>query len=175
MVPTPRPLTCHWYEGEIPPFKGVVVKDTRVPTQAGFCEAATVTLTGRFGLTIIAIPFDVAGLPEVQAKLEVSTHVTRSPFRGIYVKTGESVPAMIPLIFHWYAGDDPPLTGFAVKVTDVPEQILLAEEEMVNPTASGIWIVIWTTFDSAAPDQPGIQVTLAMRLYQVVCVMNPGL
>ena len=30
-----------------------------------------------------------------------------------------------PFFFHWYDGDEPPLVGVAVKVTEVPSQILV--------------------------------------------------
>ena len=33
---------------------------------------------------------------------------------------------LLPLTFHWYAGEVPPLVGVAVKVTDVPAQTGLA-------------------------------------------------
>ena len=79
---------------------GVAVKVTSVPVQTGFAEAETETLTGKFGLTIIVTVFEVAGFPLAQGALEVSLQVTRSPFRGIYEKDGEFVPAIIPFTFH---------------------------------------------------------------------------
>ncbi len=36
------------------------------------------------------------------------------------------VPTLPPFNFHWYDGVVPPLVGVAVKVTLVPEQILLS-------------------------------------------------
>ena len=33
------------------------------------------------------------------------------------------MPIFVPFFFHWYAGVVPPLTGVAVKVTEVPVQI----------------------------------------------------
>lgn len=35
------------------------------------------------------------------------------------------MPVFTPFSFHWYDGVVPPLVGVAVKVTDVPEQIVL--------------------------------------------------
>jgi hypothetical protein len=58
------------------------VKVTGVEGQTGLEEAAIDTLTGRMGLTIIATAFETAGLSCVHEKLEVSLHVTRSPFAG---------------------------------------------------------------------------------------------
>ena len=62
---------------------GVAVKVTDVPAQTGLADAAMVTLTGRFGLTVIVIVFDVAGLPVAQVALEVKTQVIASAFNGI--------------------------------------------------------------------------------------------
>ena len=63
---------------------GVAVKVTDVPEQTGLAEAATDTLTGRFGLTVMVTELDVAGLPVAQVALEVNTQVTASPLAGAY-------------------------------------------------------------------------------------------
>lgn len=55
------------------------MKVAEVPVQTGLDTAAIITLALRIGLTVIAIVFDVAGLPVTQVALEVSTQVTRSP------------------------------------------------------------------------------------------------
>jgi len=62
---------------------GVAVKVTEVPAQTGFADAAMETLTGRFGLTVMVIVFEVAGLPVAQVALEVSTQVITSPLTGV--------------------------------------------------------------------------------------------
>ena len=62
---------------------GVAVKVTEVPAQTGFADAAMVTLTGSFGLTVMVIVFEVAGLPVAQVALEVSTQVITSPLTGV--------------------------------------------------------------------------------------------
>ena len=62
---------------------GVAVKVTEVPAQTGFADGAIITLTGRFGLTVMVIVFEVAGLPVAQVALEVNTQVTASVFNGI--------------------------------------------------------------------------------------------
>jgi hypothetical protein len=41
-------------------------------------DAAMLTLTGKFGLTVMVMALEVAGLPVGQVALEVSTHVTTS-------------------------------------------------------------------------------------------------
>ena len=53
------------------------------PWHTGFEKAETLRLTGRFELTFRMIRFDVAGFPVTQVTLEVSWHVTVSPFKGI--------------------------------------------------------------------------------------------
>jgi hypothetical protein len=130
------------------------------PVQTGFCDGATVILTGRLELTVIVMLLDVAGLFEVQVRPDVRIHITWSPFTGEYVNTGESVPELIPFTFHCQEGDDPSLTGFAVKVTEVPAQTLLSDAEIVTPTTEGTSTVTCTTFDATAPDQSVMQVTL---------------
>jgi hypothetical protein len=66
----------------VPPFTGVAVKVTLVPAQTGLAEAPIVTLTGRFGFTVMVTAFDVAGLPVGHVASEVSTQVTASPLAG---------------------------------------------------------------------------------------------
>jgi hypothetical protein len=62
---------------------GVAVKVTEVPAQMVVAEAAMLTLTGRLGLTVMVMAFDVAGLPVAQLALEVSTQVTMSLFAKV--------------------------------------------------------------------------------------------
>jgi uncharacterized protein YodC (DUF2158 family) len=124
--PAFMPLTCHWYDGAAPPFVGVAVKVTDVPAQiAPDGDAATLTLAGRSGLTVIVIPVEVAGDPVRHGvAFEVIATVTTSLLmRVVDVKVALFDPAFMPLTCHWYDGADPPLTGVAVKVTDVPAQI----------------------------------------------------
>ena len=45
--------------------------------------AAMVTLTGKFGFTVMLTEFDVAGLPVAQVALDVSWHVTISPVASV--------------------------------------------------------------------------------------------
>jgi hypothetical protein len=44
--------------------------------------------------------FDVAGLPVLHASLDVSTHVTTSPFKGVYMYVLLLVPTFTLLTFH---------------------------------------------------------------------------
>jgi len=54
-------------------LEGVAVKVTDVPVQIVVPGlAAILTLTGRFGFTVMVKVFEVAGLPVAQVALEVS-------------------------------------------------------------------------------------------------------
>ena len=81
---------------------GVAVNVTEVPVQIVVPGlAAMLTLTGRFGLTVIVRAFDVAGLPVAQVAFEVSWHVTMSPAANaalVYVVLLE--PTLVPFSFH---------------------------------------------------------------------------
>jgi hypothetical protein len=79
-VPAFVPFSFHWYAGVVPPLVGVAVKVTLVPAHIVVAEAAMLTLTGRFGLTVMVIALDVAGLPVGQVALEVNIQVTTSLF-----------------------------------------------------------------------------------------------
>jgi hypothetical protein len=59
------PFSFHWYDGAVPPLVGVAVNVTLVPAQIVLLVAfdTMLTLAGRFGLTMVVIPFDVAGEP----------------------------------------------------------------------------------------------------------------
>ena len=59
------PLSFHWYAGIVPPLVGVAVKVTDVPAQIVLSASLDVmlTLTGRFGFTVVLIELLVAGFP----------------------------------------------------------------------------------------------------------------
>ena len=86
----------------MPPLVGVAVNVTLVPAQivpAGL--AAMLTLTGKFGLTVMVMLLDVAGFPVAQVALDVKTHVTTSPlFNVVVVNVVAFVPAFVPFTFH---------------------------------------------------------------------------
>ena len=81
---------------------GVAVNVTLVPAQMVVDGlAAILTLTGKFGFTVIVIVFDVAGLPVAHVAFDVNTHVTVFPFvKVVVVNVGEFVPAFTPFTFH---------------------------------------------------------------------------
>ena len=65
-------------------------------------DAATLTLTGKLGFTVIVIPGLVAGFPVAQgAALDVNTTVTTCPLvRVVEVNVLLFVPVFTPFIFH---------------------------------------------------------------------------
>ena len=65
--------------------------------------AEIVTLTGRFGFTVMVIPADVAGLPVTQVALDVNTQVMISPLTNVVLeKVTDVAPAILtPFFFHW--------------------------------------------------------------------------
>ena len=62
----------------------------------------------------------------------------------------------VPPFFHWYAGDEPPLTGFAVNVTEVPAQTVPEEAEMVRLTGrTGFTVMVIILEVAGLPDGHG--------------------
>jgi RNase P/RNase MRP subunit p29 len=141
-IPALAPFTFHWYVGVVPPFIGVAVNVTNDPGQKGFDDATMVTPAGKLLLTVINSVLLVIGLFIGQEIDDVNVQLTRSPFRGLYVKVELFVPEFTPLIFHWYIGKAPSLTGIAVKVTDDPAQNGFAEGLIVIPTTNTLSITI---------------------------------
>jgi hypothetical protein len=82
-------------------------------------------VTNHLFCTTIEILFDVAGeLAKQGVALDVISTVTTSLLANVVVvKVALSVPTLLPLTFHWYDGEVPPLVGVAVNVTLVPIQI----------------------------------------------------
>ena len=100
-----------------------------MPAQIVVADAATDTLAGKFGLTVIVIPVEVAGDPVKHGlALDVSCTVKTSLLFSVeLVKVLLFVPTLVPFTFHWYTGAEPPLVGVAVNVTLVPAQIVVAD------------------------------------------------
>jgi hypothetical protein len=62
---------------------GDAVNVTAVPEQTGFAELPIKMLTGKFGLTIMLMLFDVAGFPIAhELMLDISAQLTTSLFAG---------------------------------------------------------------------------------------------
>ena len=81
---------------------GVAVNVTFIPAQIVLeGHAEIVTLTGRFGFTVIVMVFDVAGFPVAQVALDVRTHVTNCPFVKVVTENvGLLIPTFTPFTFH---------------------------------------------------------------------------
>ena len=63
------------------------MKVTLVPSQIVVEESAEIlTLTGRFGFTVIIILSEVSGLPVVQVNEDVNIQVTVSPSANVELK-----------------------------------------------------------------------------------------
>lgn len=76
--------------------------------------------------TVIAMAFEVTEVGEAQVALLVITTLTKSLLFNVdELNVARLVPALMPFTFHWYEGAPPPLVGVAVKVTEVPAQILV--------------------------------------------------
>jgi hypothetical protein len=56
----------------------VALKVTEVPEQMVVAEAAMLTLAVREEFTVMVMPFEVAGFPEMQEALEVNSQVMTS-------------------------------------------------------------------------------------------------
>lgn len=78
------------------------------------------------GVTTIVILLEVAETGKAHDALLVSTTLTTSLLaKVVEVNVAALLPALFPFTFHWYAGVAPPFVGVAVKVIEVPAQILL--------------------------------------------------
>ena len=117
---------------------GVAVKVTLVPAQiAPEGTAAMPTLTGKLGLTVMVIAFEVAGFPVGQVAFEVRMHLTTSLFASVVIVNAELLlPEFTPFTCHWYEGLLPPLAGVAVNVTLIPAQ-MAPEGAAAMPTLTG--------------------------------------
>ena len=133
----------------VPPFTGVAVKVTEVPAQILFVPGDIEILTGSSGFTVMFTVFEVAGLPVAHVAFDVRTQVTASLFEGVYEYVVLFVPTSDPFTFHWYTGVVPPFTGVAVKVTEVPAQILFAPGDIEILTGSSGFTVMFTVFEVA--------------------------
>ena len=99
-VPTKDPSRYHAYAGAAPPFTGEAEKATLVPEHiAPAGTAAMLTLTGKFGFTVMVMAFEVAGLPVAQRAFEVSTHVTISLVAKVVLVYVVPVPTLVPFNF----------------------------------------------------------------------------
>ena len=179
-VPTFEPFTLHWYTGVVPPFTGVAVNVTDVPGQIVVWDATTDTDGTGAGFTVMLISVLVAEVGEAQVAFDVSTTVTLSLLlRVVDENVGLFVPTFTPLTLHWYTGADPPLIAVAVKVTEVPGQIVVAEGATVTEgvTRSFAVIVSWLLVTTAGEGQTAFDVisTVTLSVFARVLVVKVGL
>ena len=63
----------------------------------------------------------------------------------------------------------------AFEVSEIDPSIHVSAPPLIGPAVGRGLTVAFTTFDSAAPEKSTLHETLATRLYQVSCVIDPGL
>ena len=126
-MPTLDPFNRHWYIGEAPPFVGVAVKFTGMPVQTELPGLAFIVTTGTtVGVTEIVRLLLVSAFLLGQTAFVVIITLTIFPFVSVLlVNVLLLVPVLTPFMRHWYDGEVPPFVGEAVKVTEVPEQIVV--------------------------------------------------
>ena len=133
----------------------VTVKVTSLPGQSAGPLVPEIVAAAK-AFTVIAILFEVAGEPTKQGvALDVISTVTTSPLaKAVVVKIALSVPTLFPFTFHWYEGVVPPFVGVAVKVTEVPKQIVVAVETIATEaTVEGVTVTV-TAFEYATGRAP---------------------
>lgn len=87
-------------------------------------------------LTVIVRAALVAVAEVTQLALLVKIQVTFWPLVNDEVENaGEFVPTFPPFTCHWYAGVEPPLTGLALNVAEIPEHIGLVPDVWAIETA----------------------------------------
>ena len=95
------PFSFHLYAGDEPPFVGVAVKVTDIPSHIGFEDGLIFTLTARFAVTVMVTVLEVAGLPVTQVALDVRTQLTTSPLtRELFEYVALFDPTLEPFSFH---------------------------------------------------------------------------
>ena len=138
---------------------GVAKNVTGVPAQTSLLFAVMLTLTGRFGFTVIAI-----GLLSAVAghwRLEVSLRITMSPLINVdEVNVVVVTPVLTPFNSQSYDGVEPPFSiRDAEKVTEVPSHVGLAEATIVMTGVSVGFTVIVTVLLVVVAGQTASEVT----------------
>ena len=122
--------------------------------------------------TTMVMVLEAAGFDETHRSDDVNVHETISPFTGVYVKELRFVPAFVPFTFHWYAGDVPPFTGVAVKVTGNPASTGFVEASMDMVTGKRGVTVMVTVLEVAG--FPVIQDALEVRMQVTWSLLDGG-
>ena len=131
-------------------MSAVAVKPAALAAQIVSATAAMVTVGCVPLPTVIVIALEVTRFAEVQVALLVSLQVTTLPFWSVVVvNVLLLVPAAIPFTNHWYTGALPPLVAVAVKVRELPWQIVVVAVEIVTAGITCGVIVTATLFEAA--------------------------
>ena len=145
-MPTLDPFNRHWYIGEAPPFVGVAVKFTGMPVQTELPGLAFIVTTGTtVGVTEIVRLLLVSAFLLGQTAFVVIITLTIFPFVSVLlVNVLLLVPVLTPFMRHWYDGEVPPFVGEAVKVTEVPEQIVVPglADIVTSGTRTGLTCIV---------------------------------
>ena len=128
----------------------MAVKVTELLVQILVDEAAITTEGVTAAVTVIVIALEVPVAGTAQARLEVKTTLTISPFdKVVVVSAGALVPVLTPFSCHWYAGVVPPLVGVAVKITLVPGQIIVDDAATTTEGVTDAVTIIVIVLDVA--------------------------
>ena len=127
--------------------------------------------------TVIAMAFEVTEVGEAQVALLVITTLTKSLLFNVdELNVARLVPALMPFTFHWYEGAPPPLVGVAVKVTEVPAQILVELALILTAgVALGVTVIVMlleVAEEGTAQLAALVIATLTTSLFANVAVVN---
>src|SRR6478735_8131430 len=104
---------------------------------------AEILISGSTLLELMVIGLLSAVGLDTQARSLVMITVTTSPsFNVLVVNLSESVPLSTPLTCHWYDGLAPPLVGVAVKVTDVPSQMVVVDADILTSGSTLLELIV---------------------------------
>lgn len=100
LLPESAPLTCHWYDGLVPPFVITAEKVSSDPLH-GLLVLRLTVIVGVWFATVIVSELDVAVVVDAHGALDVMTHVTTAPLVSVLeVNVALLVPALVPFTFH---------------------------------------------------------------------------
>jgi hypothetical protein len=132
-VPAFVPFFFHWYTGVVPPLVGTAVNVIEFPLQILILDAEMAIDGVTEVFTVIFTELEEAVVGVAQSALLVNTQDTASAFANVDEVNEEAfVPTFVPLIFHWYTGDPPPLVIEELNVTAVPLQIVVVAVLMLK-------------------------------------------
>jgi hypothetical protein len=134
LVPASVPLTCHWYDGAVPPLVAVEENTTVWPLHMDVELACIVRPGATPGVIVIVTLLEVTLVVPAHALVDVNTQVTMS----LLLNEDEAyelllVPTLLPFTFHWYDGLVPGLLTTALNVTEVPWQAVVVLALIVMP------------------------------------------